>query len=382
MRHFLYVKNARVIARLVAAASTAMLASCGGGYGSGGGGGSGPMGCGGPYGNPCPAPTIALTAPAAGATVSGTAVMLSATAAAASGLSLTRVDFSIDGAVVGTATTSPYSMSWNSTTATKGNHMVTATATDNMSDATTTPAITINVQNAAAFAVVMTPGQVFPMPSSSAAAMADLAVNLETGAITGTVTLRGMGATAVTIHEAFAGATGTRVVALAPSTRSVNAWDVPSGTLLAPEQLTALQQGKLYVLAASAAYPRGEIRGQITPDNISVVFSSLARTEEARSNGVAAAAGEVAATLNRSANLLSVEVNSTGIDDANAAETASDVAAAHRIALAKDSFSTGHWSAELAAITAADAADFSAGRWYVTVATPTVPRGAIRGQVR
>ena len=378
MRHFLCVENARLTARLAAAAAAAMLSNCGGGYSSGGG--SGPMGCGGPYSNPCP--TISLTAPSAGATVSGTAVTLSATAAAGAGLSLARVDFSIDGAVVGTATTSPYSVSWNSTTAAKGNHMLTATATDNMSDTTTTPAITINVQNAARLSVVMTPAQVFPAPNSSAAGMADIAVDLETGAITGTVMVRGMGATEVTIHEAFAGATGTRVVTLAPSPRSVTAWDVPAGAVLAPEQLTALQQGKLYVLAATGANPRGEIRGQITPDNISVVFSSMARTEEAQSNGVAAAAGMVAATLNRSANLLSVEVNSTGVDDANAADTGSGAAGAKRIGLAKDSSSMGHWSTELATISADDAADLSAGRWYVTVATPTVPHGAIRGQIK
>src|ERR1017187_7054321 len=103
------------ITRLVAASAfTALaLAACGG-YGGGMGAAAG-VTCGGAYAQ-CPAPTVSLTAPAANATVSGT-VALTATAVAATmnGVTVTRVDFFVDGTMVGTVTTSPYTFNWDST---------------------------------------------------------------------------------------------------------------------------------------------------------------------------------------------------------------------------------------------------------------------------
>jgi peptidoglycan/xylan/chitin deacetylase (PgdA/CDA1 family) len=56
------------------------------------------------------APAVSLTSPAAGATVSGT-VNIAATASDAVGIA--RVDFLVDGTPVGTDTTSPYAMPWD-----------------------------------------------------------------------------------------------------------------------------------------------------------------------------------------------------------------------------------------------------------------------------
>jgi hypothetical protein len=371
----------RHILRLLAGALPLILTSCGGGYG-GGGGGMGTTPCGGSY-SACPLPTVALTAPAAGATVSMT-VTLTATAAASTmnGLTVTRVDFMIDGTIVGTATTSPYTVSWNSTTVTKGNHSLTAKVTDSANGTATTPAITITVSNMAAMAVAMAPAQIFPAPSSSASGTANISVKLASGAMSGNVMLRGLTATAVTINEGFAGATGPRVITLANG-GAAGEWEVPAGALLTAEQVSALQQGKLYVIAATAANPRGEVRGQIVPDNIVVTFSGLERTQELAAVGLAAG-GVAATTVDTSANTLTIHVNSTGVDDAMAAQLDTGAAAASAASLAeltKDSVNMGHWSTELAGISAADVANFKAGRWQVSVATAVQPNGAIRGQI-
>jgi hypothetical protein len=53
----------------------------------------------------------------------------------------------------------------------------------------------------------------------------------------------------------------------------------------------------------------------------------------------------------------------------------------HLATLAKDSVDAGHWSAELVVIRASDVGNFEATHWYVNVATPTEPNGAIRGQI-
>jgi subtilase family serine protease len=67
------------------------------------------------------APTVSMTAPANGTTVSGSSVTVSANAFDNVGVS--GVQFRLDGANLGAEdTTSPYSVAWNSTTATNGSH--------------------------------------------------------------------------------------------------------------------------------------------------------------------------------------------------------------------------------------------------------------------
>jgi len=367
---------------LVAGTLSCMLTGCGGGgYGGGGGGSGGGMSCGGAYQPACPAPMVTLTAPVPGATVSGT-VPLTATASASStyGVTVTSVEFLIDGTAVGTVTSSPYTFMWNSTTVTKGSHSLTAKVTDSAGGTATTPAIMINTTGMA-IAVAMTAAQIFPAPMSQASGMADLTVKLDTGATRGTVKLTGLSATAVTINEGFAGATGPALISLSPSGDNTAEWEVPANALLTAEQLTALSQGKLYVIATSAANPRGEIRGQIAPDNVAVTFSTMAPAAEARSVSLAAG-GVVATTVDKSAYTLSIQVNSTGVDDADAAEVDSAATGRKLAVLSKDSVEMGHWSTELAPISAADVGHFESGKWYVSIATAVEAGGALRGQIR
>jgi hypothetical protein len=318
----------------------------------------------------------------AGATVSGTAVTLSATASAASGLSVSRVDFMIDGTTVGTATTSPYSVSWNSTTVTKGSHMLTAKATDSGGGTTTTPATTITTTGMAALSATMSSAQMLSAAASDATGTARFEVSLETGAAHGTVTLKGIDATAVSINEAFAGARGASVLALAPRAGSTGEWELRAGALLTAEQLVALEEGKLYAIARSARHPEGEIRGQLLPENVVVTFSRLTASPAARSMGMAAD-GIAATTVDSRAGTLSLEVNARGVDDAMAAQLVSIAPGADAlpVELTKDGVDMGHWSAELASVSAADVAAFRAGQWSVHVATPVLPEGAIEGMV-
>ena len=89
-------------------------------------------------------PTVSLSAPAAG-TVSGT-VTVSASAADNAGVA--GVQFKLDGVNLGAEdTASPYSISWNSTTATNGTHTLTAVARDAAGNNTTSTAVTVTVNN-------------------------------------------------------------------------------------------------------------------------------------------------------------------------------------------------------------------------------------------
>ncbi len=378
-------------------AATVLLAACGGGGGMGstptstgasvtppGSMASGSdmmcMGVGGMYGSmSCPAPTIALMVPAG--TVSRT-VTLRAHVTVMEGDVVSRVDFMVDGARIGTASGEPFSVSWDSTTVSDGPHTLTATVSDSLGQATGSNPVAIQVDNHPAFTVMLSAAQLIPTPSSAASALAHLSTSLATGALTGSVVLTGMTATAVTVNEAFAGDHGPVLIALTPGASTAE-WDLPAGALLTAEQTTSLLQGGLYVMASSMANPGGELRGQITPANIVVTFSAMSDTQEVPPVTINAA-GSAATTVDQVANTLTVHVHATGIDDAMAgevAEGAPGTTGGRLTALSKDDLDPGHWSAQLVAVGGEDIAAFKADHWYVNVLTPTDPAGAIRGQI-
>jgi archaellum component FlaF (FlaF/FlaG flagellin family) len=73
------------------------------------------------------APTVSLTAPIAGSTVSKT---ITITAAASDNIRVSKVEFYLNGALIATDTTAPYSFNWDTTTAANGSHTLAATAYD------------------------------------------------------------------------------------------------------------------------------------------------------------------------------------------------------------------------------------------------------------
>jgi archaellum component FlaF (FlaF/FlaG flagellin family) len=90
-------------------------------------------------------PTVSLTAPADGATVSGPVTI---SADAADNVGVTQVEFLVNGTVVGTDTSSPYSTTWASTSIANGAATITARARDSAGNATTSTARNVTVSNA------------------------------------------------------------------------------------------------------------------------------------------------------------------------------------------------------------------------------------------
>ena len=103
--------------------------------------------------NPSTAPpVVSISAPASGATVSGT---MTVTANATSGIGVASVQFQLDGANVGSpVTVAPYSYSWDTTKSSNGTHTLKAVAKDTAGNSTTSAGDSVTVSNAAAPPIV------------------------------------------------------------------------------------------------------------------------------------------------------------------------------------------------------------------------------------
>jgi chitodextrinase len=98
-----------------------------------------------PAGDTTP-PAVSITSPLSGATVSGT---IPVSANASDNVGVAGVQFKLDGANLGAEdTVSPYSTSWNTTTALNGSSTLTAVARDGAGNASTSVAVSVTVSNA------------------------------------------------------------------------------------------------------------------------------------------------------------------------------------------------------------------------------------------
>jgi len=97
-------------------------------------------------------PSVSITAPSAGATVSGTVTV---TASATDNGSLAGVQFKLDGSNLGTEdTTAPYSVSWDTFSSGNGAHTLSAVARDAAGNTASAANVSVTVQNTAAAGLV------------------------------------------------------------------------------------------------------------------------------------------------------------------------------------------------------------------------------------
>jgi len=92
-------------------------------------------------------PIVTVTSPASGSTVSGT-VPVTASVTSVGALTVAGVQFKLDGNNLGAEdTTAPYSVSWNTTTASNASHTLTAVARDSLGMLWTSDPVTVTVFN-------------------------------------------------------------------------------------------------------------------------------------------------------------------------------------------------------------------------------------------
>jgi hypothetical protein len=107
---------------------------------------------------------VSITAPAANSTVSGT---VNVAAAATSSVSISKVEFYVNGSLKGTDTRAPYTYTWYTTTIANGLYSLTAKAYDAASKVGQSAAVNITVKNAVSDTIVPTVSITSPVANST-----------------------------------------------------------------------------------------------------------------------------------------------------------------------------------------------------------------------
>ena len=331
------------------------------------------------------ASSITLTAP--GATVNRM-VVLTATPSTPAGVTVVAVTFLVDGVSIGSTSNTPYNFQWETGAVADGAHVLTASLTDSSGNTTISPSVSVKVMNNQALTVGLSASQIFPVPASTASGFATLTVNVVTGMASGNVIVTGTTATSAAIFQGFAGQTGTIQIPLTQNGANPKEWDVPAGTVFTQPQLTMLLQGSMYIQVTSAAFPTGEIRGQVIPAGVTVTWSPLSGLQEVPIVATQAT-GTVATTVDTLANNVSVFVNTTGVTGVTTAQLFNGAAGAvgtELVALTLGTmngtvFNPNQFSIPMFWVGPAGVTNFQNSMLYVNVATATNPMGQLRGQI-
>jgi hypothetical protein len=191
-------------------------------------------------------------------------------------------------------------------------------------------------------------------------------------------------ATAAHIHIAEIGQTGGVLVGLEQDSSNAGLWSTPAETVLEQDELNTLLAAGYYVNVHTPAVGSGEIRGQIISDEYSLLSFALSG-EQSVPAVTTSAWGSGYALIHNDTRALNLSVLNMGVDDATAAhihiaeigETGGVL-----VGLEQDSSNAGRWSTPAETILEEAALDtLIAGGHYVSVHTPAVGSGEIRGQV-
>ena len=194
-------------------------------------------------------PTLAITSPANGTTVSGAAVTVSANAT--DNVGVVGVQFKLDGANLGAEDpVAPYNMTWNTTTIADGSHTLSAVARDSAGNQSTATPLTILVSNSAP---VTLPTITVAVSDANASR-----VGPDNGAFT--ITRTGSTASALTVNHSLGGAAVNGTDYNTVSTSVTIPAGAASATLtIVPKPATSYVGSKTVTLtlATNAAYNVG-----------------------------------------------------------------------------------------------------------------------------
>lgn len=211
-----------------------------------------------------------------------------------------------------------------------------------------------------------------PPNASAACGWARVTLN-PNNSVTYDVRMRGLSATAAHIHAAPVGVNGGVIVALSGGPTS---WAGTSAPLTAG-QVADLRAGDTYINVHTAAFPGGEVRGQIVPETDSYAAHCVGAQENPPVASAATADVDITVNPNRS---LTYTVTAAGVSGTAAHIHAAPVGSNGGVVFPLSGGPT-VWSGTTAPMTAAQYDTLDAQGFYVNIHSAANPGGEIRGQI-
>lgn len=217
---------------------------------------------------------------------------------------------------------------------------------------------------------------------SDATGRADMIILTDTGEATVSLVTSGIDAAAAHLHQGYAGSNGPILVGLERDPGNENRWQFPAGTVLEPDMVAAIMKGETYFNVHTAAYPAGEIRGQVLPANIQLFLATPSGLEQVPQPVDSDGFARAAVTLDTDTNVAQVHFRTTS--DLAAAHIHQEIAGRNGpvvIPMQQDMLSMDHWSADDVAFTQELLDALSSAQLYFNLHTTANPNGELRGQV-
>lgn len=229
------------------------------------------------------------------------------------------------------------------------------------------------------FAAQMSNAQEVPTNASTATGNGLLTFDAATRKISGRVALTGMTATAAHIHTGVQGVNGPVIFSMTESAPGSGIWTTAADAALTDAQITNLKSGGLYFNAHSAAFPGGEIRGQI---GLNVKLASLNAAQEVPAN-TSAATGMGVLSVNPLTRAASASITLTGMTATAAHIHLGATGVNGPIIISLVSGSAGVFSSPADTVLTADQFKaYKQGNLYFNAHSAAFPGGEIRGQIR
>ena len=220
-----------------------------------------------------------------------------------------------------------------------------------------------------------------PTPTATGAlGTGTLTLTSPSRAVSGSISINGMTATAAHVHLGDTGINGAVIIPLAEATAGGGTWSVPAGTVLTEAQATAFATGGLYFNAHSTDNPGGEIRGQIGRQ---VSAAQMSAAQEVPTNA-SMATGNGLLSFDPVTKKFSARVSLTGMI-ATAAHIHTGVLGVNGpviFPLSETAAGSGIWVAAAdATLSDVQITALNAGGLYFNAHNAAFPGGEIRGQI-
>lgn len=213
--------------------------------------------------------------------------------------------------------------------------------------------------------------------SSVAKGTATLRLNEDNGELTGGLSVSGVTPTMAHIHTGAAGTNGPVLISLQAVPGQPQQYEIPANTVLTSGQIEAFKNGGLYVNVHSAAFPNGELRGQISRE-VSLVRLSGAQELE-QNNSQARGLGVV--VVNPANRVADVTVTYSGVTPTMAHLHSGAIGTKGDVIIDLEPSGTGKYAALGKVLTDSQLADFRSKKLYFNVHSSAFPDGEIRGQI-